>query len=104
MKIAYIDVESARPESQLTEGLIVQGGTSASQALAKQIIDLHRETADRIAREAGGELRTDHKPEFYLRRGADIVAGGEDLLLTASRWAIWVPDNFDPERASAASR
>lgn len=101
MKCVKIDVETAQPESGLVDGLV---STNAKDELAKRIINQHRETADRIARDAGGELRTDRVPEWYIRRGADIVAGGEDLLLTASRWEVWVPDNFDPERAAADSR
>lgn len=118
MKETFIDVESARTFQELTRDLavqgqmltvengtlIVQGDVSTSQAVAKRIINEHRETVNRIARDAGGELRTDRMPEIYMRIGADIVDGGEELLLTSSRWAAWVPDNFDPQRASADSR
>jgi hypothetical protein len=77
--------------------------TYAKNRLAKQVIDSHRHRADTVAREAGGELRTDRVPEFYIRRGSDIIDGG-DFLLAASRWEVWAPDNFDPKRASEASR
>lgn len=95
MKSAKIDVESAIPEGELADGLF---STQMKNKLAKDIIDQHRHTADQIARDAGGQLRTDVAPEFYIRRGSDLIEGG-DFLLTASRWDVWVPDNFDPAAA-----
>lgn len=96
MKCVEIDVESAIPEGELADGLF---STSMKDELAKKIIDQHRHTADGIARDAGGELRTDSMPEFYIRRGSDVIEGG-DFLLTASRWKVWVPDGFDPARGA----
>lgn len=92
MKCVKIDIESAIPEGELLDGLFT---TNLKEELAKKIIDQHRSRADDAAHLAGGSLRTDTVPEFYIRRGSDIVAGG-DFLLTASRWDVWVPDNFEP--------
>ena len=100
MKIQMIDVESAIPEGELLDEIYT---TEKKEKLAKAIIDQHRETADKIANEYGGQLRTDVAPEFYIRRGSDVIEGG-DFLLTASRWQVWVADNFDPARAAQASR
>jgi hypothetical protein len=100
MKPWKIDVESAIPEGELADGLF---STQKKNELAKQIIDQHRHRADEVATSVGGQLRTDRVPEFYIRRGSDLIEGG-DFLLTASRWDTWVPDNFDPERASTESR
>lgn len=100
MKCVKIDIESAIPEGELQDTL---WSTERKNALAKEIINAHREKADAVAVMAGGSLRTDTPPEFYIRRGSDLVAGG-DFLLTASRWDVWVPDNFDPQRASNDSR
>lgn len=94
MKPWKIDVESAIPEGELADGLF---STQMKNELAKEIIDQHRETADKVAADAGGSLRTDRVPEFYIRRGSDIEKGG-DFLLTASRWEAWVPNGFDPAR------
>jgi len=100
MKCVKIDIESAIPEGELLDAV---SSTEAKNRLAKQIIDSHRHRADTVAAEAGGELRTDTAPEFYIRRGSDLVDGG-DFLLSASRWDVWVPDDFDPQRAAADSR
>lgn len=100
MKPWKIDIESAIPEGELADGLF---STSMKDELAKKIIDQHRHSADAAALSAGGQLRTDKVPEFYIRRGSDLIEGG-DFLLTASRWEAWVPDNFDPQRAAEASR
>ncbi len=100
MKCVKIDVESAIPEGELADGLFT---TNLKDKLASKIVEQHRHTADQIATDAGGSLRTDRVPEFYIRRGSDILVGG-DFLLTASRWEVWVPDNFDPQRASETSR
>jgi hypothetical protein len=100
MKCVKIDIESAIPEGELQDTL---WSTERKNALAKEIINAHREKADAAAAEVGGSLRTDTPPEFYIRRGSDLVAGG-DFLLTASRWDVWVADDFDPARASAATR
>jgi hypothetical protein len=100
MKCVKIDIESAIPEGELLDTI---WSTQRKTQLAKQIIDSHRHRADAVAHEAGGELRTDRVPEFYIRRGSDLVAGG-DFLLSASRWEVWVPDDFDPQRAASDSR
>jgi|SRR6187549_1297605 len=100
MKCVKIDIESAIPQGELID---VLWSRERKNTLAKEIINSHREKADAAASAAGGSLRTDTPPEFYIRRGADLVAGG-DFLLTASRWDVWVPDTFDPARASAATR
>lgn len=100
MKSVKIDIESAIPEGELADGLF---STQKKDELAKQIINQHRHRADEVASSAGGSLRTDRVPEFYIRRGSDLIEGG-DFLLTASRWEVWVPDNFDPQRASETSR
>lgn len=92
MKCVKIDIESAIPEGELLDGLF---STEMKNDLAKKIIDQHRHSADDAAATAGGTVRTDVAPEFYIRRGSDLVAGG-DFLLTASRWDVWVPDNFEP--------
>lgn len=99
MKCVKIDVESAIPEGELLDTIWT---TERKEQLAKDIINSHREKADRVATDAGGQLRTDTAPEFYIRRGSDLVAGG-DFLLSASRWQVWVPDNFDPAIASTMS-
>jgi len=100
MKPWKIDIESAIPEGELADGLF---STEKKNELAKQIIDQHRHRADEVASSAGGELRTDRVPEFYIRRGSDLIKGG-DFLLTASRWECWVPDSFDPQRAAEMTR
>jgi hypothetical protein len=92
VKCVKIDVESAIPEGELADGLF---STQMKEELAKKIIDQHRHTADQIVDGVGGSLRTDRVPEFYIRRGSDLIEGG-DFLLTASRWEAWVPDGFDP--------
>lgn len=92
-----IDVESATPDGELLDAV---NSTVRKNDLAKQIIDQHRHRADEVAIGAGGSLRTDTPPEFYIRRGSDLIEGG-DFLLTASRWQAWVPDNFDPARADS---
>jgi hypothetical protein len=100
VKCVKIDVESAIPEGELADGLF---STFMKNDLAKKIIDQHRHRADEAASSVGGSVRTDRVPEFYIRRGSDLVEGG-DFLLTASRWDVWVPDGFDPKRVDSASR
>lgn len=92
MKCVKIDIETATPEGELLDAVT---STQKKNDLSKKIIDSHRTRADEVAQQAGGQVRTDVPPEFYIRRGADILEGG-DFLLAASRWSVWVPDNFDP--------
>lgn len=92
MKCVKIDVESEIPEGELADVLF---STQKKNELARQVIESHRAQADAAARTAGGEVRTDTTPEFYIRRGSHVIEGG-DFLLTASRWDVWVPDNFEP--------
>ena len=99
MKTAVIDIESAIPEGELLDGIT---STRAKEILAKELINSHRERADRVAREVGGTVRTDWKPGWYIRRGSHIVFGG-DFILAASRWQVNVPDNFDPEQAATSA-
>lgn len=100
MKCVKIDIESAIPEGELLDAVT---STASKNLLAKQVIDSHRHRADEVAEGVGGTVRTDRAPEFYIRRGSDILEGG-DFLLAASRWEVWVPEGFDPMDASTASR
>jgi hypothetical protein len=95
-----MDVELAINEAMLAENLF---STARKNALAADVVERCRVKAEQVAREVGGRLRLDRPPEFYIRRGSDLVEGG-DYLLVASRWTVDVPNSFDPERAAALSR
>ena len=99
MRTTYIDIETNVEKGELLDNL---NSTEAKNQLAKELIDSHREKADRCAREIGGTVRTDWKPQWYIRRGSHISFGG-DFVLAASRWAVWVPDSFNPELAASSA-
>jgi len=99
MRSTLIDIESAIPEGELLDGIT---STEAKERLAKELIDSHRSRADRAAREVGGTVRTDWKPQWYIRRGSHVTFGG-DFILAASRWQVWVPDGFDPATAASSA-
>lgn len=99
MKTAKIDIESAIPEGEMMDNLT---STEMKNRLAKELIDSHRERADRAAREVGGTVRTDWTPEWYIRRGSHVTFGGY-FLLCASRWMVDVPNNFDAREAAASA-
>lgn len=100
MKDVQIDVELAIPQGEIVDAV---SSTFGKNVLAKDIIDRVRQRADDEAHRVGGRLHTDRIPEFYIRRGSDVIHGG-DFLLVASRWWVSVPNAFDPARAAAASR
>lgn len=100
MKDHFIDVQVPIEHGEALDKIISTGGKNA---LAAEIVEKHRVKAEQEVRAVGGKLRTDRAPEFYIRRGADLVHGG-DYILTASRWACTVPNSFDPEFASQRSR
>lgn len=100
MKTTFLDVELAVDDAALVENLTT---TEQKNALATDIVERCRVKADQEARAVGGRLRMDRPPEFYIRRGSDLVHGG-DYLLVASRWAVDVPNAFDSGRASSLSR
>jgi hypothetical protein len=99
VKTTKIDIESAIPEGELLDSIT---STRAKEQLAKELIDSHRERADRAAREIGGTVRTDWKPQWYIRRGSHVTFGG-DFILAASRWQVNVPNNFDPREAATSA-
>jgi len=99
MKTTKIDIESAIPEGEMLDVLT---STQAKNQLAKELINSHRERADRAAREVGGTVRTDWTPEWYIRRGSHVTFGG-DFILAASRWQVDVPNNFDPKQAAMSA-
>ena len=100
MKTTYVDIELPVNEAGLYENIT---STAQKNALAADLVERCRVKAEQVAREVGGRLRMDRAPEFYIRRGSDLVEGG-DYLLVASRWAVDVPNAFDPAHAAALSR
>ncbi len=98
MKTQQIDVEVAIAQGDLLDAL---NTTADKERVSKEIIDKHRAKAEEEVRAVGGRLHTDTMPEWYIRRGSDLIEGG-DYVLTASRWTCSVPNAFDP--AHAASR
>lgn len=99
MKDQFIDVEVPIEQGELLDAMM----KGEKDALAKEIINKHRVFADQRAAEVGGRLRLDHQPEWYIRRGSDLINGG-DYILTASRWIVVVPNAFDMQHAAARSR
>jgi hypothetical protein len=95
MKSQQIDVEVAIEEGEALDALISTGGKNV---LATEIVEKHRVKAEEEVRRVGGRLRTDRAPEFYIRRGSDLINGG-DFILSASRWWCEVPNVFDPAQA-----
>jgi hypothetical protein len=100
VKEAKIDVEVAINEAGLVENLYT---TERKEELSAELVEKCRVKAEAEVRLVGGRLRTDRMPEFYIRRGSDLVEGG-DYLLVASRWHVDVPNSFDPQHAAARSR
>lgn len=100
MKTAQIDVEVAIEQGELMDVLT---STSEKNKVATDIVEKHRVKAEQEARAVGGRLVTDTLPQWYIRRGSDLINGG-DYILTASRWTVVVPNSFDPKRAAGLSR
>lgn len=99
-KTTFLDVEVPIEQGELLDALT---STQAKNRLSAEIIEKHRVKAEEEARAVGGRLQTDTMPEWYIRRGSDLVNGG-DYILTASRWTVLVPNSFDPKFAAARSR
>jgi hypothetical protein len=97
MKDQFIDTEIPIEQGDLLDNIHT---TEDKNRLAKEIIDAHRAKAEQEVRNVGGRLRTDIAPQTYIRRGADLIDGG-DYLLSAMRWACVVPNAFDPKHAAS---
>lgn len=96
VKEVEIDIVSEIPAGEILDDIT---STAGQQAVAKELIDSHRARADVVARSVGGQVRTDWKPGWYIRRGSHLIIGG-DWILAASRWKVWVPNSFEPQRAA----
>lgn len=92
MKDVQIDVHLEIPRGEIADEIYT---TEDKDALAAEIVERVREHAVVVARNVGGTVRTDRKPEFYIRRGTHVLSGG-DWLLVASRWWVTVPNWFEP--------
>lgn len=100
MKTTFLDIEVPIEQGELLDAI---QSTQDKNKLSAEIIEKHRVKAEEEARAVGGRLQTDTVPEWYIRRGSDLINGG-DYILTASRWTILVPNSFDPQYAAMRSR
>jgi hypothetical protein len=62
--------------------------------IGPEIIDMSRQRAEELCREAGATLRTDRVPEFVFSEAQSPLLG--DMLLVGSRWWAEVPEGFHP--------
>jgi hypothetical protein len=86
VKPQQLDVQLEIPMSQVRQYASRRG------EIGPEIIDMSRQRAEELCREAGATLRTDRVPEFVFSEAQSPLVG--DVLLVGSRWWAEVPESF----------